>query len=73
MSKYRIIKSIAYSEDFPYILQRWVEPELTWERVDMYDKLQQAKAAREMLRRREMAKVARAKVVWEEDDNAGRI
>lgn len=67
MPKYRIIKSIAYSEDYPYILQKWVEAVLTWVNVDHYDNLKQAKTDLEKYRKREIAQVARAEVVWEED------
>lgn len=83
MTKYRIIKAVAISEDYPFTLQRWDSARLTWEFCagSCYDRnygngscygwfknLKQAKEFLVNLKREEEIKATPPEVVWEEED-----
>lgn len=68
MSKYRIIKSVAYSSDFPFLLQKWKEEELTWKCVDTFETLTKAQEDYRFYKQEEKNAHIEAEIVWEEKD-----
>lgn len=68
MSKYRIVKSVAYSSDFPFLLQRWNEEELTWKRIDTFSTLAKAKEVYQFYKQEDEDAYIEAEIVWEEED-----
>lgn len=81
MSKYRIIKSIAASEDAPYYIQKWDTKQLTWAAVEghqytysvcvqplHFETIKKAKAYINQLKHTEEILHTAAEVVWEESN-----